>query len=141
MRFISHSEKQTFNLAKKMARQITGGQVIGLIGGLGAGKTVFTKGLAAGLDIKKTITSPTFVLMRIYPVKCYQLIKTFVHIDAYRLKKIENLIAIGAVEYFNRPNTITVIEWADKIKPILPKRTKFVKITITINKDTRTINY
>lgn len=158
MIFLSASEKQTFNFSKKFSKHLTGGQVFGLTGNLGAGKTVFTKGLAAGLGIKKNITSPTFVLMKVYPVKSRSArispkaklfnrtnlvkklkIKFFVHIDAYRIKSAKDLIAIGADEYFNRPDAITIIEWADKIKKILPKKTKFIKITI--NKTSRIINY
>lgn len=145
------SEKQTYNFAKKFAKQLKGGEVIGLIGELGAGKTIFAKGLAAGLGIKKNITSPTFVLMKIYPTTNYKLspphrdpavagqIINFVHIDAYRIKSPQDITAIGAEEYFNRPDVVTIIEWADKISPalsnkkcgtrkILPKKTKFIKI-------------
>jgi len=127
MRMISRSDKQTFNFAKNFSKRLKGGEVIGLIGNLGAGKTIFTKGLAAGLGIIKNITSPTFVLMRVYPVKSRR-IKQLVHIDAYRVKSARDLTAIGADEYFGRPDTITAIEWADKIKKILPKTAKFVKI-------------
>lgn len=140
MKFISNSEKQTFYFAKKLPKKLTGGEVIGLIGNLGAGKTVFVKGLAAGLGIKKNITSPTFVLMRVYSVRHHQTIKKLVHIDAYRIKKAHDLIAIGAKEYFNQPGTITVIEWADKIKKILPRKTKFVKIQLR-GGNKRIINY
>jgi len=127
MRLISRSEKQTFNFAKNFSKRLKGGEVIGLIGNLGAGKTIFTKGLAAGLGIIKNITSPTFVLMRVYPVKSRR-IKQLVHIDAYRVKSARDLTAIGADDYFNQPSTVTTIEWADKIKKILPKTAKFVKI-------------
>ena len=140
MQYLTNSEKQTFNLAEKLAKQLKGGEIIGLIGELGAGKTIFTKGLAAGLGIKKNITSPTFVLMKIYPITNYHRrsgipqrrdklqIANFVHIDAYRIKSAKDILAIGAEEYFKRPDTITVIEWADKIKKILPEETKFIKI-------------
>lgn len=138
MKFFSTSEKQTLNFAKKFSQYLAGGQVLGLIGNLGAGKTIFTKGLAIGLGIKKNITSPTFVLMKIYSVKSPK-IKFLVHIDAYRIKSARDLIAIGADEYFSRPDTITIIEWADKIKSILPKKTKFFKIFI--NKTSRIISY
>lgn len=131
MRQITNSEKETFNFAKKFAKRLKGGEIIGLTGDLGAGKTVFAKGLAAGLGVKKNITSPTFVLMKVYQTK-YPNIKYLIHIDAYRLKTPQDLIAIGAEEYFNRPDTVTVIEWADKIKKILPKKTKYIGI---INKD------
>ncbi len=156
MKFLSTSEKQTLNFSKNFSKKLAGGEVIGLIGNLGAGKTIFTKGLAAGLGIKKNVTSPTFVLMKIYPVKSFRgsernsaksgvisrgkpHIKFLVHIDAYRLKSARDLIAIGADEFFHRADVVTVIEWADKIKKILPKKTKFIKITI--NKASRIINY
>ncbi len=134
MKFISSSEKQTFSFAKKFSKKLNGGEIIGLVGDLGAGKTVFAKGIAAGLGIKKNISSPTFVLMKIYPVKKNQQIKFLIHIDAYRIKKRQDIIAIGADEYFNNSETITIIEWADKIKNILPKKTKFIKIKINGNK-------
>lgn len=138
MRLISRSEKQTFNFAKNFSKRLKGGEVIGLIGNLGAGKTIFTKGLAAGLGIIKNITSPTFVLMRVYPVKSRR-IKQLVHIDAYRVKSARDLTAIGADDYFNQPSTVTTIEWADKIKKILPKKAKFIKIKII--KTARIINF
>lgn len=139
MKFLSTSEKQTFNFAKKFSKNLTGGRILGLTGNLGAGKTIFTKGLALGLGIKKNITSPTFVLMKVYPVTKNQKIKFLVHIDAYRIKSARDLMTIGSDEYFKRPDTITVIEWADKIKKILPGKTKFVKISI--DKTSRIINY
>ena len=146
---ITNSEKETSALAKKYAKTLKGGAIWGLIGNLGAGKTVFIKGLAQGLGLKKNITSPTFVIMKVYPVKSRSTrilpkaklfngtnpvkkgkIKNFVHIDSYRLKKGRDLIAIGAEEYFNRPDTLTVIEWADRVKKVLPKKTRFIKIKI-----------
>lgn len=138
MRFLSTSEKQTFDFAKNFSKKLKGGEVLGLIGDLGAGKTVFSRGLAKGLGIKKKITSPTFVLMRVYPVKKKR-IKFFVHIDAYRIKSARDLEAIGAKEYFGRPDAITVIEWPDKIKKILPKKSKI--IIIKHQKNLRIINY
>ncbi|MFH1522863.1 MAG: tRNA (adenosine(37)-N6)-threonylcarbamoyltransferase complex ATPase subunit type 1 TsaE [Patescibacteria group bacterium] len=128
MYITTNSEKKTLDFANKFSKKLRGGEIIGLIGELGAGKTIFTKGLASGLNIKKTITSPTFVLMKIYEIKNNELrIKNLVHIDAYRIKKAEELIAIGAKEYFNRPDVVTIIEWADRIKKILPKKTEYVR--------------
>lgn len=147
MQFLTTSEKQTFVLGKKFAQGLKGGEVVGLIGNLGAGKTVFVKGLASGLGIKNKIASPTFVLMKIYPVKCAlrpalragfsearpvkqpNKIKQLIHIDAYRLKNGKEILSTGAEEYFNKPNSVVIIEWADRIKEILPKKTKLVKIT------------
>ena len=136
---ITNSEKETCVLAKKYAKTLKSGAVIGLTGNLGAGKTVFVKGLASGLGLKKNITSPTFVIMKPYSLK-KGIIKNFVHIDAYRLKSGRDLIAIGAQEYFSQPRTLTVIEWADRVKKILPKRTKYIKIEI-LEDNKRKIKY
>lgn len=132
MEFISNSEQQTFAFAKKFATTLKGGEIIGLIGDLGAGKTVFAKGLAAGLGVKKTITSPTFTLMKIYDVK-RPAIKRLVHIDAYRIKSARDLTAIGADEYFGKEDTVAIIEWADKIKKI-PQKINLFSITTDYNK-------
>ncbi|MFH1822564.1 MAG: tRNA (adenosine(37)-N6)-threonylcarbamoyltransferase complex ATPase subunit type 1 TsaE [Patescibacteria group bacterium] len=130
MQITTKSERETFNFAKKYAKKLKAGIVIGLIGELGAGKTVFVKGLATGLGIKKTITSPTFVIMKIYKTtraKRTQ-ITDLCHIDAYRLKSAKELQALGVEEYFYQPDTVTIIEWADRVKKILPKTAKFVRI-------------
>jgi len=133
MKFLSTSEKETFNFAKNFSKKLSGGETLGLIGNLGAGKTIFTKGLASGLGIKKHLTSPTFVLMKIYRFGKHKQIKNLVHIDAYRIKSARDLTAIGADEHFSRADTITIIEWADKIKPILPKRARFVEFSLVKN--------
>lgn len=126
----SQSPAQTKNLAKKIAKNFQGREVLGLVGELGSGKTVFVKGLAQGLGIKQNITSPTFVLLKPYslslPEASRRGIKKFIHADCYRLDKPEELLAIGIEEYLNNPNCITVIEWAEKIKKILPKRTIWI---------------
>ena len=132
MRYLTTSEKQTFGLGKKFGRKLKGGEIIGLIGNLGAGKTVFVKGLASGLGIKNRITSPTFVLMKIYRIaksKLQNPNSKLVHIDAYRLKSGKEILSTGAEEYFNKPDSIVIIEWADRIREMLPKKIKLVKIT------------
>ncbi len=126
---ITTSEKETFDLGKKIAKNFCGGEIIGLVGDLGAGKTIFTKGIAVGLKLKENINSPTFVVMKIYDVK-HKNIKKFVHIDAYRLKSAEELKTIGIDEYLNRDDVVIVIEWADKIKKILPDKARFINISI-----------
>lgn len=121
MKFISKSEKDTYNFAKKFASRLIGGEVLCLIGDLGAGKTAFTKGLAAGLSIKNIITSPTFVLMKNYKANGNK-IKHLAHIDAYRLIDGEQLLGIGVDDFFSQSNCVTVIEWADRVKDIWPKQ-------------------
>ncbi|MEK7203343.1 MAG: tRNA (adenosine(37)-N6)-threonylcarbamoyltransferase complex ATPase subunit type 1 TsaE [Patescibacteria group bacterium] len=139
MKYYTKTEKETLVLAKFFAKKLEGGEIVGLTGNLGAGKTIFAKGIAAGLKIKKNITSPTFVLMKIYQVSEHKQIKFLTHIDAYRIKSANDLISVGINEHLNRIDTVTIIEWADKIKKILPKKTKFIKITI--NKTGRIINF
>jgi len=131
MKFLSTSPKQTLNFAKKFSKNLIGGEIIGLTGNLGAGKTVFTKGLALGLGIKKNIVSPTFVLVKVYPVKKHRTIRTLFHIDAYRLESADDLMTIGVSEYFKQPDAVTIIEWADKIKKNLPKKARSIEIKQT----------
>jgi tRNA threonylcarbamoyladenosine biosynthesis protein TsaE len=138
MKIISTSEQETFDFAKKFAESLRGGEVIALEGDLGAGKTVFTKGLAEGLGVKRTVTSPTFVVMKIYDANTKSKIKKLVHIDAYRLDSARSASTIGAEEYFYSPDTVTVIEWPVKIKNILPRSFINIKISIEEN-EKRTI--
>jgi tRNA threonylcarbamoyladenosine biosynthesis protein TsaE len=121
---ITHSEKETFNLARDLAGSFKGGEVVGLSGNLGAGKTIFAKGLARGLGIKKTVNSPTFNIMKIYdiPKKAKLTLRFFCHIDAYRINA-SDLINLGAEDYFERKDTVIVVEWSKKIIKILPEKT------------------
>ncbi len=141
MKVVTLSEKQTLNLGKKIAKQLKGGETIALIGELGAGKTIFAKGIAIGLKSKNIITSPTFVLMKVYPINQKKgEIKTLCHVDAYRLISGKDLIDIGINDYLGQKNTITIIEWADRTKKILPRNTIFVKIKVESNGKKRIIN-
>ena len=136
MKFVTSSPEQTIKLGQKLAKQLKGGEVICLYGNLGAGKTTLIKGIAQGLGIKKIITSPTFVLMKTYQVtrdrrqETGKQNKILVHIDCYRINSEIDIINIGAQEYFSRPDTITVIEWPERIKKILPRGRTEIKIKI-----------
>ena len=127
-KIITNSEKETFDFAKKLAAKARGGEVYALSGDLGAGKTVFVRGFAAGLGIKRNVNSPTFVLMKIYPVKKHQTIKHLCHIDAYRLKSAKDLEAIGALDYLGKEDSICFVEWPENIKKSLPRTTLIFKI-------------
>lgn len=124
---ITTSEKQTFDLARDYASRLQGGEVVALQGDLGAGKTVFVKGLAQGLGCQKNISSPTFVLMKVYGINSSS-IKYFCHVDAYRINSEEDLLAIGLQDYLGREDTVTVLEWAEKITGIIPKKSQKIKI-------------
>lgn len=110
----------TQKIAVRVAEQLKGGEVIGLIGDLGSGKTTFVQFLASALGIKEKINSPTFVLMKVYNAKNAK-IRTMIHADAYRLNNSAELKNIGMEEYLGRNDSVVLIEWADKVKDILPK--------------------
>ena len=100
---------ETFQFAEKLSQYLKPGDVIGLEGDLGAGKTTFTKGIAKGLGIKKNINSPTFTIIKEYTGGKYPLY----HMDVYRLD--DSMEDLGFDEYFHGDG-ITVIEWAHLIK-------------------------
>jgi tRNA threonylcarbamoyladenosine biosynthesis protein TsaE len=129
MKQITKTEKETIALAKKMANDFVGGEVIGLLGNLGAGKTAFAKGLAKGLGVKMNVNSPTFVLMKVYPAN-HGKIKRFVHIDAYRISRWQDLEVIGADEYFFDPGAVVVVEWSNRVSLKQKiKRAKLINLT------------
>jgi tRNA threonylcarbamoyladenosine biosynthesis protein TsaE len=141
MKIITTSAKETLALGKKIGQTLKGGETLGLIGDLGAGKTVFTQGLAQGLKVVGRLTSPTFVFMKVYQTGAKSKIKTLCHVDAYRIKKAQELLAIGLSEYFNNPRATVIIEWADKTKKILPHGAKIISIKHSEQKPTKRIFY
>ena len=126
MIFYSKSPLKTKQIALILAKKLKGGEILALEGDLGGGKTTFAKGLAKALGLKKLIASPSFLIMKVYNIKKGR-IKKFCHIDVYRLKNNKEIEGLGLVDYINKKDTVTVIEWADKINKYLKK---FKKITI-----------
>lgn len=114
-RIESKNINDTKNIAQDILSEIKSGQLLALVGNLGAGKTVFVKALAEVLGVEDNVTSPTFVLMKVYNTK-HEKIKKLVHVDCYRLEGKEDLADIGLSEYIEDENNLVVIEWADKIK-------------------------
>jgi len=117
------------NVAKDIFTQLRGGEVLALTGPLGSGKTTFTQFLAKYLGITTTVTSPTFVIMNRYEGKLNNKQIFFFHLDLYRVHNFEEVKALGITEAWGRPDTITVIEWADKIDQSLPQSTQFYNFT------------
>ncbi|MDP3899595.1 MAG: tRNA (adenosine(37)-N6)-threonylcarbamoyltransferase complex ATPase subunit type 1 TsaE [bacterium] len=127
----------TKKLAEQLASSFKGGEVLGLVGDLGAGKTTFVQFLAQVLGVKDTVNSPTFNIIKSYKIlNPKSKIKNLIHIDAYRLNSPEELTALGVEEHFNDEKTVTIIEWADKVMETLPKNA--IKINIKLDKNTRT---
>ncbi len=114
--------KQTNVLANKIGKHLFKGAVITLEGDLGAGKTTFTKGIAEALEIKKTVNSPTFTI-----IKEYEGIYPLYHMDVYRIE--DDLEDLGFDEYFYS-NGVSIIEWASHIKSQLPNERLEIDITI-----------
>ena len=118
--FITHSPEETAALAQRMAQDLKGGEVIAFTGGMGAGKTAFTRGLARGLGIEDAVTSPTYTIVNEYPGK----IPLF-HFDMYRLSSSEDLFDIGWEDYLARGGVIAV-EWSERVDDVLEDALKVV---------------
>ncbi|MFI3174437.1 MAG: tRNA (adenosine(37)-N6)-threonylcarbamoyltransferase complex ATPase subunit type 1 TsaE [Bacillota bacterium] len=116
------NEEETFAVGKTLGENAKKGQVFALNGDLGVGKTVLTKGFAKGLAIEEHITSPTFAIMQIYEGRL-----PLYHFDVYRLSYEEELEDIGYEEYFYGEG-VTLVEWANKFKELMPK--DIIQITI-----------
>ncbi|NQU74594.1 MAG: tRNA (adenosine(37)-N6)-threonylcarbamoyltransferase complex ATPase subunit type 1 TsaE [Candidatus Omnitrophica bacterium] len=129
--YITKTREATIKLGEKLARTLKGGQIVALIGELGSGKTTLTKGIAKGLGVKNSryVNSPSFVIIKEYRGK-----KPLYHFDIFRLDSVKDLDTIGYEEYFYG-NGICVVEWADKIKKLLPKKYLEIKIKILKNND------
>lgn len=125
MKKILKTLDDTEKLANEISKKLEGGEVIGLIGDLGAGKTTFTQALARSLGVKRTVKSPTFTVLQTYQTKDKL---TLCHVDAYRISNPQELEALGFFDYLNDPKTITIIEWADRIYKNLPKDTQIIKL-------------
>lgn len=129
---ITKSREETIKFAEEYGKTLRGGDVLLLDGEMGAGKTVFTKGIALALGINAEITSPTYAYLNDYDGKLY-------HYDCYRLSSGEDAEALGLTEYFYG-NGVCVVEWSENIADILPDNCKRVKIE-KIDLNTRKITY
>lgn len=117
------TKKTGNNLAKKVLkkRPLKRAIVLALMGCLGGGKTTFLQGFAKGLGVKEKILSPTFVLMKKFNISGNKKFKNFYHFDCYRIKNKKELSDIGLKDILSSSENIVAIEWADKIRSLLPK--------------------
>lgn len=122
----TNSPGETFAAGRRLGLAAQPGEIYTLNGELGVGKTVFTQGVAAGLDITETVNSPTFTIVQIYEKGRLP----FYHFDVYRIEDIEEMDEIGYEDYFYGEG-ICIIEWADRIRELIPADAK----NITIEKD------
>ena len=118
----SKSERDTVELAENFEAEKFDGMVICLNGDLGSGKTLFTKGFAASMEIDETITSPSYTIIKEY----FSGDMPLYHMDVYRLEK--DITSTGLTDYFGRDGVV-IIEWADMIKDYLPEERLEIKFT------------
>lgn len=123
--YLTASPHQTQKLGRGLAEFLLKNRpknkavVVGLEGDLGGGKTTFLQGLAKGLGIKGRVLSPTFIIIR--------RIENFYHIDCYRIQKPKEILSLGFRKLTNGPKNVVVVEWADRIRRVMPKNTIWVK--------------
>lgn len=126
----SNCEKETYELGCRLGQEARAGQVYTLVGDLGVGKTVFTKGLAAGLGIEEPVSSPTFTIVQVYEEGRLP----FYHFDVYRIGDVEEMDEVGFEDYVYGEG-VSLIEWANLIEEILPQHYTEVKIEKDLEKD------
>ena len=122
----TNNAKETFELGVQIGREAKAGDVYTLVGDLGVGKTVFTQGLAKGLEIEEPISSPTFTIVQVYEEGRLP----FYHFDVYRIGDVEEMDEIGYEDYIYGQG-VCLIEWSNLIEEILPEKRR----EITIEKD------
>lgn len=125
----SMSEEETFALAKKLGKKAKKGQIYALDGDLGTGKTVFTKGFAAGLDVQEPVSSPTFTIVQEYDDGRLPLY----HFDVYRIGDVEEMDEIGFDDYLYGDG-VCFIEWAKFVEELLPPHCTWISIEKELEK-------
>ena len=125
MKFVSHSEAETEAIGEKFARMLHPGDVVAFTGGLGAGKTAFTRGMARTLAPDAEVSSPTFALVNDYGGKV-----PFWHFDMYRIRTMDDLYSTGFFDYLESGG-ILAVEWSENIASLLPAHCKKIAIRKT----------
>ena len=125
----TNSPDETFMAGKELGAKVQPGDIYLLNGDLGVGKTVFTQGVAAGLNIKEHVNSPTFTIVQVYEEGRIP----FYHFDVYRIGDVEEMDEIGYEDYFYGEG-LCIIEWAELIEEIIPENAKSITIEKNLEK-------
>ena len=133
MEYRTHSAAETEALGEKLAAHLKSGDVVAYRGGLGMGKTAFTRGLARGLGYEGRVTSPTFTIVNEYMGRL-----PLFHFDMYRLGDSEELFDIGWEDYLDRGG-VCAVEWSENVSDALPQNTIYVEIRREAEQDSRVI--
>ena len=123
MKIVTHSPEETVRAAQKLGSMLRPGDMIAYKGGLGAGKTTFTRGLAIGLGLGDNVSSPTFALVNEYRGSEI----TLYHFDMYRISTEEGLESTGFYDY-DLENNVAAVEWSENIAQFLPEKTIYITI-------------
>jgi len=130
--FISESREATERFAANYAKTLSPGDTVLLDGDMGAGKTVFAKGVAKGLGVTEEVTSPTYAYMNDYDGRLF-------HYDCYRIETPEQAESLGLADYFDMGG-ICLVEWSENVRPLLPENAKRVRIR-KLGENEREIEY
>lgn len=123
---ISHSARETYEIARRFSPILRSGDVVGLIGELGAGKTVFVQGFCAGLQYTGSVTSPTFTIMHLYPTQ-----PPVYHFDAFRLHSSYDLHSTGFEDVITQKQSLVLVEWADNIRAYFDDYTVVIHFAVS----------
>jgi len=143
MKLLSHSPRKTQQIAGLLARTLMNKNfspphIFALKGNLGAGKTVFVQGIGKALKIKQKILSPTFVILKEFPLPKNANFEKFYHIDCYRLEKAAEIAVLDFKKIIQNPKNLIFIEWPEKIKKLIPQKAVWIEFKV-IDKRTREI--
>lgn len=131
--YYTYSEQETIDVGVRLGASVSVGDIVLLFGNIGSGKTVFSKGIALGLGVETTVTSPTFTLIQVYQgrIKMY-------HFDLYRLNSTYELFDIGYEELLYSEDGVAVVEWPERLHELCPE--SYIKVEIeSINESSRKI--
>lgn len=134
MVFRSRNEEETLEMARLAGKTARGGEVWCLSGDLGAGKTVFVRGLAQGLGLQVPVSSPTFLLYHRYPGR-----RILHHLDWYRLNTPAEAEGLGWDEILSDPTGVVAVEWGDRFQRLLPQRSLFLSMTVAGEEERRLV--
>lgn len=141
MKYVSKNLEDTAKIAQDFVRNLKPGSqatLVKLSGDLGSGKTTFTQAVAKTLGVIETVTSPTFIIEKIYKLD-HQHFSHLIHIDAYRLEKGDELAKLGFAEIAKDAKNLIFIEWPEKVADILPQQSQKISFTF-IDEQTREIS-
>lgn len=120
--YLTHNERETEELGRRLAGTLPGGTVVAMYGDLGAGKTAFVRGLARGLGVAGSVSSPTFSIVNVYPGS-----PMLCHFDMYRIDGWDDLCTTGFFDYAE-DDAVLAVEWSENIEAVLPEHSIFVTI-------------